>query len=198
MCPRSSPRVLITVAPALVVFVCLVVPSRTAHTRVIVMTVDEMIATSDVIALGKVVSVKPTTAAAQTARIIGKALPGHSSSDGSTAPREALLVVSETWKGPHSAQLRFLATGMWGCDVSYANIGEHVLVFLKNQADADLMTISHWGRGRMPVHTDHTGGSVELSAELVWSSATKTSAPSSVSLATLKKWVLSYRSTELR
>ncbi len=59
--------------------------------------------------------------------------------------------VVQTWKGTPGAEVRFLASPTWTCDISDAEIGEHVVLFLTRSKDSAILIIAHSGRGRMPL-----------------------------------------------
>jgi hypothetical protein len=59
--------------------------------------------------------------------------------------RQATAVVLEGWKGRSEGRLTFRASATWVCDISDANDGEEIVVFVR---DGQLL---HAGRGRMPI-----------------------------------------------
>jgi hypothetical protein len=59
--------------------------------------------------------------------------------------RQATAVVLEGWKGRSEGRLTFRASSTWACDISDANGGEEIVVFVR---DGRLL---HAGRGRMPI-----------------------------------------------
>ena len=59
--------------------------------------------------------------------------------------------VVETWKGTAGREIRFLASPSWPCDVSTAEEGERVVLFLAKRKGGAVMMIGHSGQGRMPV-----------------------------------------------
>jgi len=66
--------------------------------------------------------------------------------------RRAKATVTEVWKGPGAASVEFLASPTWTCDISNAEPGEAVLLFLSKEKEAGWV-ISSAGRGRMPLVT---------------------------------------------
>jgi hypothetical protein len=65
----------------------------------------------------------------------------------------ATAKVMEVWKGPHVGKVEFLASGTWTCDISEAELGEAVLLFLTTGPESRSLMIAHSGRGRMPLRT---------------------------------------------
>ncbi|MDG3008422.1 hypothetical protein [Paludisphaera mucosa] len=59
--------------------------------------------------------------------------------------------VVETWKGTPGPEVRYVASSLWTCDISDAEEGEQVVLFLETRKDSPIMTIAHSGRGRMPL-----------------------------------------------
>jgi hypothetical protein len=58
----------------------------------------------------------------------------------------------ECWKGVASGDLEFIISPTFACDISTAVPGERVVLFLSADASGRL-SISHYGRGRMPLVT---------------------------------------------
>jgi hypothetical protein len=75
--------------------------------------------------------------------------------DASMPPlKVATAQVLETWKGKPIPEVRYIASPDWMCDTSHEEKGERVLLFLKYahwRKDRSFLSISHAGRGRMPV-----------------------------------------------
>jgi hypothetical protein len=65
--------------------------------------------------------------------------------------RVATAEVIETWKGPAEREIRFFASPLWQCDVSDAETGQRMVLCLRSGAKSGVMTISHGGRGGMPL-----------------------------------------------
>ncbi len=66
----------------------------------------------------------------------------------------ATAQVLETWKGKPVPEVRYIASPDWMCDTSHAEEGERVLRFLTYahwRKDRSFLSISHAGRGRMPL-----------------------------------------------
>ncbi len=61
--------------------------------------------------------------------------------------------VTEVWKGTNAAIVKFLASPTWECDISEANKGEVVLLFLTKGSKSRSYEIAHSGRGRLPLRT---------------------------------------------
>jgi len=62
--------------------------------------------------------------------------------------------VLETWKGKPVPEVRYIASPDCMCDTSHAEKGERVLLFLTYahwRKDRSFLSISHAGRGRMPL-----------------------------------------------
>src|SRR5574341_232863 len=62
----------------------------------------------------------------------------------------AIAQVLDTWKGPKISSVSFRAYPTWTCDVSTANEGEIVLLFL-SKASSDQFEIVNSGQGRWPL-----------------------------------------------
>jgi hypothetical protein len=62
----------------------------------------------------------------------------------------ATAQILETWKGTPVREVRFIASPTWQCDMSHAEKGEKVVLFLTGEKGSPIMT-THWGRGRMPI-----------------------------------------------
>src|SRR6185436_10184347 len=93
-------------APILVLFAMFAATAVSA--KVAKISFDELIQQSELIVIAKVESVsKP---------LIGK--------------RYAKAKVTEVWKGNGAEQVKFLASPTWTCDISNAEKGETVLLFL--------------------------------------------------------------------
>jgi hypothetical protein len=70
---------------------------------------------------------------------------------GMPALKVATARVIETWKGAPVREVRYVASPSWVCDKSGAEKGERVVLFLERRKDAAFLTITHAGRGRMPL-----------------------------------------------
>jgi hypothetical protein len=64
----------------------------------------------------------------------------------------ATASVIETWKGVLQTNVTFLASPTWTCDVSEANKGETVVLFLVQDKNPKRYVLAVSGRGRMPVY----------------------------------------------
>ena len=65
--------------------------------------------------------------------------------------RRALAEVLDVWKGPDRREVIFNASPTWTCDISGAEVGEQVVLFLGVGRPGELVFIANSGRGRMPV-----------------------------------------------
>ena len=63
----------------------------------------------------------------------------------------ATAEVIETWKGDAPREVRFVASSTWVCDTTSAEQGERVVLFLERTKDSKFLSITHSGRGRMPI-----------------------------------------------
>jgi hypothetical protein len=63
----------------------------------------------------------------------------------------ATAEVIETWKGTPLREVRYVASPLWTCDISDAEMGERVVLFLRSRKGSPIMMIAHSGRGRMPL-----------------------------------------------
>jgi hypothetical protein len=63
----------------------------------------------------------------------------------------ATAQVTATWKGAPVGEVRYVASRSWVCDTSHAEKGERVVLFLERRNDSDYWSITHVGRGRMPL-----------------------------------------------
>ena len=63
----------------------------------------------------------------------------------------ATAQVIETWKGHAEREIRFVASPLWQCDVSHAEKGQRMVLCLSPDTDSGIMTITHGGRGGMPL-----------------------------------------------
>ena len=100
----------------------------------------ELVVGSDVIVLAKVLTVEDGPAEIKT-------------EDDRTFPRVkvATAQVIETWKGTPLQEVRYVASPLRTCDISDAEKGERVVLFLKNRNDSPIVMIAHLGRGGMPL-----------------------------------------------
>ena len=103
------------------------------------MDLKELVARSDLIVVAKVSKVEdgPADAKPEDERF--------------SAVRVATAEVIETWKGAPPREVRFLASPTWVCDISEAEKGEQVVLFLTRRKEEPSLRISHSGRGRMPL-----------------------------------------------
>jgi hypothetical protein len=63
----------------------------------------------------------------------------------------AIASITETWKGSPDSKITFLASPTWTCDISNAEKGETVVLFLVKDKDPTRYVLAVSGRGRMPV-----------------------------------------------
>jgi len=63
--------------------------------------------------------------------------------------RLATADVIETWKGPRTRDITFVASPRHYCDIASAKKGERLVLFLERHENSPIMTIAHVGRGRM-------------------------------------------------
>jgi hypothetical protein len=70
---------------------------------------------------------------------------------GMPALKVATARVIETWKGAPVREVRYVASPSWVCDTSDAKKGERVVLFLARRKDSRFLSITHAGRGRMPL-----------------------------------------------
>jgi hypothetical protein len=88
--------------------------------------------------------------------------------DSGTMSHLATARVLETWKGPSRTTIRYLGSPTWySCDTSDAGAGERVVLFLSQVKGEAYPRITHFGRGRLPVHT-LTGTEVATVYEVVF------------------------------
>jgi hypothetical protein len=112
-------------------FLLLSLVATQAIAEVAVISFDQLVRGSDLIVVAKVESI--------TKPLIGK--------------RYAQAKITEVWKGAQTEKVEFLASRTWACDMSEANEGETVLLFLAKSNESRSYAIAHAGRGRMPLHT---------------------------------------------
>lgn len=104
-------------------------PSSTAEAMVIPPKLAELAQSSEVIVVAKVVSIR------------GIPVVGH---------RWAKARVTEVWKGPSLTMVEYLISSNSACDISDAEPGESVLLFL-TASGRNGRSIAWEGRGRMPL-----------------------------------------------
>jgi hypothetical protein len=100
----------------------------------------ELVTRSDLIVLAKVSKVEDGPADIKT-------------EDDRFFPRVkvATAQVVETWKGTALQEVRYVASPLWTCDISDAEKGERVVLFLESRKGSPILMIAHSGRGRMPL-----------------------------------------------
>jgi hypothetical protein len=76
------------------------------------------------------------------------------------AGRLAEARVLAVWKGEPGQAVTFRASRSWECDVSDAQEGETVALFLVKEPGITVMSIAYWGQGRMPIRGE--GGKTTL------------------------------------
>ena len=59
--------------------------------------------------------------------------------------------VLAVWKGEPGPAVTFRASMSWMCDVSDAQEGETVALFLVKEPGTTVMSIAYWGQGRIPI-----------------------------------------------
>ncbi len=101
-----------------------------AQAKVMPQPLSELVALSDRIVLARVISV----------------------SEGPDGLKHARADVREIWKGRPENEVGFLASRTWACDVSFAEAGESVVLFLVWSETRGEFVIAMAGRGRMPLH----------------------------------------------
>lgn len=67
------------------------------------------------------------------------------------AGRLAEARVLVVWKGEPGPTVTFRGSKSWECDVSDAQEGETVALFLVKEARTAVMSIAYWGQGRIPI-----------------------------------------------
>lgn len=114
---------------ALALFVFLLGPALPGRAKVASIPLDEMIDASEVVVVAQVESVS------RTFIFFGS--------------RYAQAKVLEVWKGNPGAEIEFLASPTWTCDISDAEVGETAVLFLERSGSS--YVIAHSGRGRLPI-----------------------------------------------
>src|SRR5262249_53707456 len=123
----------------LVVSVLITFPT-VVSAKVAEIPLKKLVAQSDLIILAKVSKIEDGPAEIKT-------------QDDRVFPRVkvATAQVIETWKGTPLREVRFVASPLWTCDISDAEEGERVVLFLESRKGSPIPTIAHSGRGRMPL-----------------------------------------------
>src|SRR5262249_20692271 len=93
------------------------------------------------------------TGLAVTADVIIVAKVERVSADASSG-RLAEARVLAVWKGRPDPVVTFRASKSWECDVSDAQEGETVVLFLIKNPRTAVMSITYWGQGRIPIKED--------------------------------------------
>lgn len=114
--------------------------------HVVDVTLDKLISDSDRIVVVNFVSIEPN--------IDMKAGADKTEEE---PVRFATARVMEVWKGSRNRDVRFVSSPSFACDISVAEPGEAVVLFLQKDA-MGVMHITHLGRGRMPI-VDRNGKS---------------------------------------
>ena len=70
------------------------------------------------------------------------------------AGRLAEARVLAVWKGKPDPVVTFRASKSWECDVSDAQEGETVMLFLVKKPKTTVMSITYWGQGRIPIREE--------------------------------------------
>jgi len=76
------------------------------------------------------------------------------------AGRLAEARVLAVWKGKPDPVVTFRASKSWECDVSDAQEGETVVLFLVKKPGTTVMSITYWGQGRVPIMEE--GGKAQV------------------------------------
>jgi len=76
--------------------------------------------------------------------------------EGVSTLKIAVAEVVETWRGNPVKEVRYFASPMWMCDVTRAEKGERVVLFLEKRnymrwEEPRFLSITHSGHGRMPL-----------------------------------------------
>ena len=112
---------------------------------VLPITIQELVAQSDLIA---VVTVTETKTSANDGGQVA------------VAPFPPLKIatarVIETWKGPKTRFIRFIASPNEHCDTSRAEKGDNLVLFLEQRGNSPILRIAHLGRGKMVIEV-HNG-----------------------------------------
>jgi len=113
--------------------------ATSTYAAIMPITLEALGATSDVIVLVKVTAIEsgPTDV--------------HTENDRFQPVQVATARVIETWKGSPVRQVRYVASPVQTCDVSSAEMGERVLLFLMVRNGDPEFKIAHFGRGGMRV-----------------------------------------------
>lgn len=83
--------------------------------------------------------------------VVTKVEPGSKGIKSTSSPvKIATARVVETWKGSQVPEIRFVATPTEYCDISGAEKGEKLLVFLEPSVHT-VMKVAHLGRGQMTI-----------------------------------------------
>jgi hypothetical protein len=108
--------------------------------EVVEIPLQKLVAQSDLIVVARVTKVEDGPADVKT-------------EDDRFFPRVkvATAEVIETWKGTPLREVRYVASPLWTCDISDAEKGERVVLFLGSRKGSPIMMIAHSGRGRMPL-----------------------------------------------
>ncbi len=103
--------------------------SFSAQAKVKPERISELVVMSDQIVLARVVSI----------------------SEGADGLKHARADVREVWKGRQDKEVSYLASPTWACDISSAEMGESVVLFLVWSESRGEFVIAMSGRGRMPL-----------------------------------------------
>jgi hypothetical protein len=101
------------------------------------------------------------TGLAVTADVIVVAKVERVSADaGASSLAEARVLA--VWKGEPDPTITFRASKSWECDVSDAQEGETVALFLVKEPRTTVMSIAYWGQGRISIKEEDGKASVFL------------------------------------
>jgi hypothetical protein len=114
----------------------------TARAEVRTVAIEDLAARSELIVIAKVTKIEDA--------------PAEFERDDAGMPplKVATAHVLEIWKGKPVREVRYIASPDWMCDTSHAEKGERVLLFLDYahwRKDRSFLSISHAGRGRLPI-----------------------------------------------
>jgi len=123
---------------AIAVIVLMSFPAVTSA-RVTEIALNGLVARSDLIVLAKVRKVEDGPADIKA------------ECDQFPPVKVATAQVIETWKGSPVREIRYVASPLWTCDISDAEKGERVVLFLGIRKGSPIMMIAHSGWGRMPL-----------------------------------------------
>jgi hypothetical protein len=126
--------------PILLTVLLIVLCPTIARAEAAEVSLKDLVARSGLIVIARVAAVEDGPAGIKT------------EGNGAFPPlRVATAEVIEVWKGGPLREVRYIASPVQNCDVSHADEGERVVLFLGSRTDTPIREISHLGRGRMPI-----------------------------------------------